>query len=67
MFKKLVNWLSLADYYAAKEDASVEIVSRYARGNVNAQSGRILDREALDKLTAAGDKAMSRVRRAIPA
>ncbi len=57
--RKLVDWLRLADYSAAKEKATDDVVARYSRGNVAAQNGEYIDREKLDALSEEGDKAMT--------
>ena len=51
------GWLTLADYDAAKEQATYDINSRYGRGNVNFQNGSSMDATELDRLSAKGDKA----------
>lgn len=66
-WRGIYGWLTLADYEAAKEKATDDIIARYARGNVNFQNGSSMDEEALGKLSAEGDRAMDRLRQRIPA
>lgn len=54
---RLRAWLLFADYDAAKEAASLDTASRYSRGNIAVQNGRILDKRGLDKLSEDGDDA----------
>ena len=60
------GWFFLADYDAAKEQATDNVVARYARGNANFQNGAILDADDLDKLSADGDDALERLNRRMP-
>ena len=61
---RLRAWLSFADYDAAKRQATKDIISRYARGNVAFQNGLVLDEEDLAKLSANGDRAIARLKKA---
>ncbi len=60
--RQFFDWLSVKDYVAAKERATVETVARYSRGNVSVQNGWFLDEAGLRKLSAAGDRAMLRLK-----
>ena len=53
------GWLNLADYEAAKEKATKQIVARFARGNVAFQNGWVLDERAVVVLSARGDAAIA--------
>lgn len=55
------DWLVLADYDAAKEQAVHDIISRFGRGNVNFQNGLSMDEAELDRLSADGDKAEAKL------
>lgn len=65
MFRKLIGWLNLADLDDAREEASMRIMARYARGNTSFQDGRSLNQEDLIRLSAAADQAMNRLRHAL--
>ncbi len=65
MFKKFFGWLSLADLDAARDEASVQIAARYARGNIFIQEGRVMHKDDLARLSAAADQAMGRLRDAL--
>jgi len=62
LFRQFFDWLSVKDYAAAKERAAIETAARYSRGNVAAQSGWFLDEAGLQKLSAAGDRAVSNLK-----
>lgn len=40
--RRLFDWLTLRDYEQADDAATVQVVKRYSRGNVNVQGGRFL-------------------------
>lgn len=61
MFAKLRDWLALADYDAAKKNATDELIARFSRRNVSIQNGWHLDDEALHKLSVEGDRAIARI------
>jgi hypothetical protein len=60
------GWLNLADYDRAKEQGTDDIIGRYARGNVNFQNNSCLDDSDLQELSAAGDKAMAKLKKRLP-
>jgi hypothetical protein len=64
--QRFCDWWNLADYDAAKDEATKNVAARYGRGNVSFQNGWILDEDGLKKLSAAGDKAMAKLRRLLP-
>ncbi len=59
----ILNWLSLMDYNNAKEEAAMNIISRYGRGNMSFQNGNIVDRKGLEALSKQGDKALERLKK----
>jgi hypothetical protein len=63
---RIIGWLSLSDYTAAKEKATEEVIARYSRGNVAMQNGSFLDKDKLAGLSEKGDKAVERLRKLIP-
>jgi hypothetical protein len=67
MFARLREWLLLADYEAAKDHATDVIIARYARGNTSIQNGWYLDETDLAALSRAGDDALLKLKRLIPA
>ena len=60
-FSRLRMWLALKDYDDAKERGIIDIIVRYARGNVAFQNGSALDDDGLKKLSAAGDAAVAQL------
>jgi hypothetical protein len=62
-FRAIIDWLTLADYEAAKERATEQIVARFARGNTAVQNGQYIDEDKLRDLSAAGDRATESLRR----
>lgn len=58
---QFLEWLSLDDYYKAKDEAAKSIIMRYGRGNMSFQNGDILNRSALDSLSSRGDKALAEI------
>lgn len=58
---KLVEWLTFADYDAAKRDTARRAVRRYSRGNVALQHGLYLTQEDLDKMRVQGDRAHAEI------
>lgn len=65
MFRKLTDWLNLADLDKARNAASLQIITRYARGNTSIQDGRSMNKCDLARLSALADEAMYRLRLAI--
>ncbi|MEQ1888029.1 MAG: hypothetical protein ABL951_02480 [Alphaproteobacteria bacterium] len=59
---EILDWLLLGGYEAAKEDATRQIIARYARGNIAIQNGYYIDEVELKALRVAGDKAMENIR-----
>lgn len=58
MLRQLRDWLALRDYEEAIERARLEVVSRFARGNVKFQNGDVIDGAELDRLSDEGDRAL---------
>ncbi len=58
---EIMDRILLGGYEAAKEDATRQIVARYARGNVAVQLGQFIDENNLKELRKAGDKAMQSI------
>lgn len=65
--RRLYNWLTLHDYEMAKDESTDLIVKRLSRGNTSTQNGWYLDFIDLTKLSLAGDKAMRKLKRVVPA
>ncbi len=65
--RDFLAWLELADYEAAKNQAAIDVVKRYARGNVSFQNGWVLTKAGVDELSAAGDEAIAELQRMMPA
>ena len=55
--RNIRDWLAVADYEAAKDRATTNIIKRFGRGNVSFQNGKRLNRKTLSKLSARGDRA----------
>ena len=64
---RFYNWLTLQDYQLAKDDATDLVVRRLSRGNTSTQNGWYLDQDDLAKLSKAGDEAVRKLGRAVPA
>lgn len=62
----LIDWLTLADYDRAKEQATVDVVARYSRGNVNVQNGEMLDEKDIERLAMNADRALARLAYRLP-
>lgn len=67
MMKNLLDWLSLADYEKAKNDATNELVSRFCRRNVSIQNGWHIDSDDLKELSKEGDRAMNNISETVKA
>lgn len=65
MLRKFFDWLNLADLDEARKKASVQIASRYARGNILIQNGHSMNAADLARLSAKADVAMGRLRHAL--
>lgn len=66
MWTTMRNWLSLADYFAAKNRATEKIVTRLARNNALFQGGAIMDEAELRRKSEKADDAMRRLERRFP-
>jgi hypothetical protein len=66
MVRGAYNWLTLADYDKVKEEAVNNIVSRYARGNINFQNGSVLDEDEVRLLSKEGDRALASLNKRSP-
>lgn len=62
-FGAIRAWLSAADYFAATERATDELVARVARNNVLFQQGLTMDEAEQAHLSTEGDKAVERLAR----
>lgn len=65
--RRFYNWLTLTDYENAKEEATLLVVKRLSRGNTSTQNGWFLDFAGLLKLSKAGDVALRKLKRILPA
>ena len=65
LFQKVYDFITLADYERAKEEASARIVHRQSRGNVAVQDGWYMTKGKLSKISKRADKAMTSLRKAI--
>lgn len=61
--RQALDWLSLADYDRAKDEATRSIVRRYTRGNIFLKNGLYLDRAGSDRLSAVADEAEVRLKK----
>ena len=61
--RRLYDWLTLADYEAAKADATERIVKRLSRGNVSAQNAWYMTEDDLVNLSIAADAALRKMQR----
>ncbi len=61
----LYEWLTLADYEAAKVRVTEQIVARFSRGNTAVQNGAYIDENEFRNLVAAGDRALESLRAAV--
>lgn len=59
--QKIWDWFTLADYDAAKDQGTCDIIARYGRGNINFQNGSVLDDSDLRLLSEAADNALARL------
>jgi hypothetical protein len=59
---RLAAWLSMSDYYEAKDRATDRIIASLSRGNVAMQNGNYLDSDSLDRLSRDGDRATEELR-----
>ena len=63
MWKAMRDRMSLADYYAAKDRATDEIIARVARNNVLFQNGLVMDESERSRMSEEADEAMERLER----
>lgn len=61
--QKFLDWWTLNDYEAAKEKATEDIVSRYARGSVLVQNGSVIDEAEHAALVKRGDLAFEKLKK----
>lgn len=66
MWKAMRDRMSLADYFAAKDRATDEIIARVARRNVLFQGGQVMDESELRRMSEKADDAMKRLERRFP-
>jgi hypothetical protein len=59
LLQRILAWSSLEDYEAAKEQASIDVVARFSRGNVSVQNGQVMDDRELKVLSKRGDAAVA--------
>ncbi len=59
LLHKFLAWSSLEDYEVAKEQASIDVVARFSRGNVSVQNGQAMDDCELKALSERGDAALA--------
>lgn len=62
-FRKIRDWLTLADYGKAKREATRQVVRRYSRGNTSVQNGWFMDEAELESLSRKADDAMKEINR----
>ena len=62
--KRLVRWLTLADYYDSKSSGSRRVVQRFARGNVAIQRGSYLTSDELSNRAKVVEKSMAAINKA---
>jgi len=67
VLKSFFQWITLRDYDVAKDQATEAVVKRFSRGNTSVQNGWYMDQSKLDKLSAAGDKAVAYIQKLLPA
>jgi hypothetical protein len=60
-FLRIYDWFTLKDLDKALQKARVDVVRRYARGNVTFQNGYILDDAAMNTLRDKGDAALAEI------
>ncbi len=54
----LLDWLTFADYFAAKDNATKNIVKKQTRGNVFSQKGWYMTTNMLEKISKQSDRAI---------
>ncbi|MGA7676384.1 MAG: hypothetical protein WCA78_15230 [Rhizomicrobium sp.] len=67
MFRRLYEHLTLADYDAANEHATTQIIRRFTRGNISLKNGLFMTERAMNDLSAKGGRAVARLLKKIPA
>lgn len=63
MFKRLRDWLTVQDYWDAKDAMYRDVMARYSRGNIAMQQGRFMLQADLERLQREGDAAAARLRK----
>lgn len=58
---KLIDWIKLKDYEAAKENATKQIEERLSRGNTSAQNGSSMEEDELLALSIRADASMRKL------
>ena len=66
MWKAMRNRMSLADYFAAKDRATDEIIARVARHNTLFQRGAVMDESELRRNSEKADDDIRRLERLFP-
>lgn len=61
--QEFINWWTLEDYETAKEQATEDIVARYARGSVLIQNGSVIDEAGHAALVKRGDLAFNKLKK----
>ncbi len=59
----LRGFLTMSDYDDARDVATMDIVSRFSRGNVSVQNGQIFDERDMEVMSARGDHALAKLNR----
>ncbi len=65
MLRKIIDHFTLADYDAANELATKQIIKRFTRGNISLKNGLYLTRSAINDLSLEGDRATARLQKKI--
>jgi hypothetical protein len=65
MFRRLYEHLTLADYDAANENATKQIIKRFTRGNISLKNGLFMTRRSMNDLSERGDRAVARLQKKI--
>jgi hypothetical protein len=58
---KLIDKIFYSGYEVAKENATMDIVARFSRGNTAVQSGHFLDTPDIEEMRKANKKAIKRL------
>ncbi|MDE2135572.1 MAG: hypothetical protein KGJ49_13365 [Alphaproteobacteria bacterium] len=65
MLRRLFEYLTLADYDAANEQANRKIVARFTRGNIYLKNGLYMTRSAMDAQSERGGRAVARLQKKV--